>query len=44
MASWVAQRLGIHLFERIEGEQSIILGLPMLHLLELLRDLGALER
>ena len=41
---YAVEGLGIHLFERIEGEQSIILGLPMLDLLKLLRDFGALER
>jgi septum formation protein len=34
---------GIHLFERIEGEQSAILGLPMLELLGFLRRHGVLE-
>jgi septum formation protein len=32
--------LGIHLFDRIEGEHSTILGLPMLPLLAALRRLG----
>ena len=44
VGGYAVEGLGIHLFERIEDEQSIILGLPMLHLLGLLRDLGALER
>ncbi|MBS9477478.1 Maf family protein [Ancylobacter radicis] len=34
--------LGIHLFERIEGEHSVILGLPLLPLLAFLRDRGDL--
>lgn len=34
--------LGIHLFERIEGEHSTILGLPLLPLLAALRGLGCL--
>ena len=34
---------GIHLFERIEGEYGAILGLPMLPLLEYLRQHGLLE-
>ncbi len=34
--------LGIHLFERIEGDHATILGLPMLSLLRSLRRLGAL--
>lgn len=36
------EALGIHLFERIEGEFSAILGLPMLGLLAFLRERGAL--
>jgi septum formation protein len=32
--------LGIHLFERIDGEHTTILGLPMLPLLRRLRTLG----
>jgi septum formation protein len=34
--------LGIHLFERIEGEEAAILGLPMLPLLSFLRQHGVL--
>jgi len=34
--------LGIHLFERIEGQHATILGLPLLPLLSCLRRLGAL--
>lgn len=34
--------LGVHLFERIEGEQAAILGLPMLALLGFLRQHGVL--
>jgi septum formation protein len=34
--------LGIHLFERIEGQHATILGLPLLPLLSRLRRLGAL--
>lgn len=36
--------LGIHLFERIEGDHFTILGLPLLPLLEALRTMGALAR
>ncbi len=36
------EALGIHLFEQVEGEQSAILGLPMLPLLEFLRQFGVL--
>jgi septum formation protein len=34
--------LGIHLFERIDGEQSTILGLPLIPLLAVLRSRGLL--
>lgn len=34
--------LGIHLFERIEGEHAVILGLPLLPLLDFLRRQGEL--
>ena len=34
--------LGIHLFERIEGDHATILGLPLLALLPALRQAGAL--
>lgn len=36
------EALGIHLFERVEGEHSTILGLPLLPLLAALRRLGLL--
>lgn len=36
------ERLGIHLFERVEGDHSTILGLPLLPLLAALRRLGQL--
>jgi septum formation protein len=34
--------LGIHLFERIEGDHATILGLPIIPLLAALRRLGCL--
>ena len=34
--------VGLHLFERVEGEHAAILGLPMLPLLGFLRQIGAL--
>lgn len=37
-----AEGLGLHLFDRIEGEHSTILGLPMLPLLAELRRMGLL--
>lgn len=37
--SYQVEGLGIHLFERIEGEHTTILGLPMLPLLAILRRL-----
>jgi septum formation protein len=36
--------LGVHLFDRIEGDHSTILGLPLLPLLAFLRSAGALEK
>ena len=36
------ESLGIHLFDRIEGEHSAILGLPLLPLLGFLRQHGVL--
>lgn len=36
------ERLGIHLFERIEGDHFTILGLPLIHLLGFLRREGCL--
>ena len=43
VGGYAVEGLGIHLFETIEGEQSTILGLPMLHLLRMLRGIGAVE-
>jgi septum formation protein len=44
VGGYAVEGLGIHLFERIEGEHSTILGLSLLNLLRNLRDIGALER
>jgi septum formation protein len=38
------EKLGIHLFERIEGDHSTILGMPLLPLLAYLREAGLLAR
>ena len=43
VGGYALEGLGIHLFETIVGEHSTILGLPMLELLALLRDHGALK-
>lgn len=43
VGAYAVEGLGVHLFESIEGEQSTILGLPMLALLKLLREHGAVE-
>ena len=43
VGAYAVEGLGIHLFDAVEGEHSTILGLPMLPLLKLLRDHGAVE-
>ena len=43
VGAYAVEGLGIHLFETIEGEHSTILGLPMLPLLRMLREIGAVE-
>lgn len=43
VGGYAVEGLGIHLFDKVIGEQSTILGLPMLQLLRLLRERGALE-
>jgi septum formation protein len=43
VGGYAVEGLGVHLFDAIVGEQSTILGLPMLQLLRLLRECGALE-
>ena len=40
VGAYALEGLGIHLFESIEGAHSTILGLPMLPLLRLLREIG----
>jgi septum formation protein len=42
VGAYQLERLGIHLFERIEGNHFTILGLPLLPLLEFLRGEGSL--
>jgi septum formation protein len=42
VGAYQVEGLGIHLFERIEGEHSTILGLPLLPLLAALRRLGVM--
>jgi septum formation protein len=43
VGAYQLEGLGIHLFERIEGDHFTILGLPLLPLLAFLRDQGLLE-
>jgi len=42
VGAYQLEKLGIHLFERIEGDHFTILGLPLLRLLEFLRRQGCL--
>jgi septum formation protein len=42
VGAYQLERIGIHLFERIEGDHFTILGLPLLPLLDYLRREGAL--
>jgi len=42
VGAYQLERTGIHLFERIEGDHFTILGLPLLPLLQHLRDEGVL--
>jgi septum formation protein len=42
VGAYQLERLGIHLFERIEGDHFTILGLPLLMLMEFLRRQGCL--
>lgn len=43
VGAYQLEALGVHLFERIEGDHTTILGLPMLKLLAWLRQEGALS-
>jgi septum formation protein len=43
VGAYQLERLGIHLFDRIEGDHFTILGLPLLKLLDFLRRHGSLE-
>jgi septum formation protein len=42
VGAYQLERLGIHLFERIDGDHFTILGLPLLHLLDFFRKEGSL--
>lgn len=44
VGAYQLERTGVHLFEKIEGDHSTILGLPLLPLLEHLRKAGVLAR
>ncbi len=43
VGAYQLESVGIHLFERIDGDQSTIIGLPMMPLLAALRRFGALR-
>jgi septum formation protein len=43
VGAYQLESLGVHLFERIEGDHFTILGLPLLPLLAALRDIGLAE-
>ncbi len=43
VGAYQIEGLGVHLFERIEGDHSTILGLPLLPLLKFLRSRGLLQ-
>ncbi len=40
VGAYQLEGLGVHLFERIEGDHFTILGLPLLPLLQFLRGMG----
>jgi septum formation protein len=43
VGAYQVEGMGIHLFERIEGDHSTILGLPLIPLLTALRKMGLLS-
>lgn len=43
VGAYQLEKLGVHLFERIEGDQTTIMGMPMLPLLAFFRAAGAVE-
>jgi septum formation protein len=43
VGAYQLEGLGVHLFERVEGDHFTILGLPLLLLLSILRDKGLIE-
>jgi nucleoside triphosphate pyrophosphatase len=43
VGAYQLEGLGVHLFERVEADHFAILGLPLLLLLPILRDLGLIE-
>ena len=43
VGSYRIEGLGLQLFSRVEGDHFVILGMPLLALLEVLRDLGELK-
>jgi len=42
VGAYQLERIGIHLFEKLDGDHFVILGLPLLPLLDYLRQEGAL--
>jgi septum formation protein len=44
VGAYQLEKLGIHLFERVDGDHFTILGLPLLRLLDFLRREGSLTR
>ncbi len=42
VGAYQLEGLGVHLFEKIEGDHATILGLPLLPLLAFLREEGSL--